>query len=115
MWPVRRRLTLHALVPGDRHEALSRTRDAISDSGGWVTEVHLYSDLAACLALEVPATAGPALAARLLDAEIRLDAASKVELESLPTHAPEDVPATLELSFATGRGELRHELPAVPG
>lgn len=115
MWPRMQRVELHGVVAGERHAALSRARDAISEAGGWVTEVHLYSDLAACLLLEVPAAAGGRLAERLDTAGLGLDRASRVRLEALPSHAPADVPATLELTFATGRGDLRREIPAVPG
>ena len=109
------RLELHGVVRGDRYAALARARDAVSEAGAWVTQVHLYSDMLACLVLDVPAAAGPRLADRLVAAELGLDAASRAALVSLSTLDRWDGPASLELTFAEGRGDLKHEVPAVPG
>jgi hypothetical protein len=102
--PVR----LSALCRGARSEALAMARDALGDAGLFVTDVQLYSDLAACLTFEGEAPGLARLAARF-----ELDAESLAGLEQGPSTG--EVVGTLALTFAQGQGDLRHEKPAVPG
>ena len=106
-------LFLHAIATGDRHESLAAVRDAIERAGGWIEGVHLFSDLMACLNVELPPGTGPALAAGLAAAGVHVPPESEARLQSLgdsPT-----LVGTLEVTFAGGPGDLRHEVPAVPG
>ena len=109
------RLALSAIVRGERHAGLSAARDAIGATGGWVLDVELFGDMAACLRLEVPSASGPALGEALDAGGVDLDAESRAVLAGLAAHAPADAPGTLSLTFAQGTGDLRLTKPAVPG
>jgi hypothetical protein len=109
------RLALSAIVRGERHAGLSAARDAIGATGGWVLDVELFGDMAACLRLEVPSGSAVALAEALAAGGVDLDAPSRAVLADLASHADIDAPGTLSLTFAQGRGDLRLTKPAVPG
>ncbi len=105
---------LEAVWRGERHAGLDAATAALSAAGGWLLDVNLYSDLSACLRFEVPAASVSALAAALDAAGLSQDAEGRARL--LEAFAPMgDRGGTLVLHFATGRGDLRHEKPAVPG
>jgi hypothetical protein len=113
--PMPHRIALSAIVRGERHAGLSAARDAIGAVGGWVLDVELFGDMAACLRLEVPASAAGAFADALDAGGVDLDAPSRDALADLATRGALDVPGTLSLTFAQGRGDLRLTKPAVPG
>ncbi len=102
---------LHVIAPGDRHEAIAVARDAIQQAGAWIEDAHLFSDLMACLDIELPAGVGPALADALVASRLHVEASSLEALRRLPAV---EIVGTLELTFAHGEGKLRHEVPAVP-
>lgn len=110
-----RPVQLEAVARADRFTALEAAEQALSAAGVSLLDVHLYSDLSACLVLELPAAAGPALATALETRGLRLDEASRSRLAGLAEEGPAPLPGTLALRFAGGRGDLRRETPAVPG
>lgn len=109
------KLQLQAVAGGDRHVALQGARDALESAGAWLLDVRLFSDLSACFEIELPAAAGPALNAALTERGIRLDPPSARCLDALGEAGAGEVAGTLALFFTSGQGELRHEVPAVPG
>lgn len=114
--PVWRRVALSAVVHGERRAGLSAARDAIGATGGWVLDVELFGDMAACLRVKVPSATAGALALELeAGRDVSLDAQSRAALAELAAQAALDVPGTLSLTFAQGRGDLRLTKPAVPG
>lgn len=105
---------LEGVARVDRVHALEGAGLAVAELGGFVIDVNLFSDLLACITLELPRRAGPHLAAALAARGVALDAASAARLEALGPDGAE-IEATLALSFPAGTGELRHVRPAVPG
>lgn len=105
------RVRWEAVTASPRHAALDCVSSAVSAHGGAIEDVHLFSDLSACLTISLPATQVSAVIAAWDDALVHLDAASRASAATTDG----DVSGTLSIVFATGRGALRHEVPSVPG
>ncbi len=106
---------LEAVVRGGRHAGLEAAQEALSEAGVTLLDVHLYSDLSACLVLELAGRQGPRLAEALLTRGVTLDEPSRARLIGLVSEGDRELAGTLALLFAGGRGDLRRETPAVPG
>lgn len=105
-------IQLQAVARGGRLHALEAAREALSEAGAWLVDLRLFSDHSACLTLEVPTGTGLALA-RALDARsIALDEPSRTQLAAI---ADAEVNGTLVLFFAGATGDLRGQIPEVPG
>ncbi len=93
-------MTLEAFARIPRMVALDRAREAIDRAGGYLEDVHLYSDHLAALIAVLPE--GAQLSAEGIDFAVhRID-------------TPE-TRVQIALHFPGGTGELRHVKPAVPG
>lgn len=116
-------LRVNAATRADRHRTIPALRDAVSDSGGWITDFHLFSNTSICINFEIPLRH----AARLRDAlgrlDLRLTAESENELKSFGLLAEraggprgdEEVTGTLQVTFVHDDPDLRIEVPPIPG
>jgi hypothetical protein len=107
-------LRLTAVVRGDRDAVTARVRDAFSEAGAWITDVHFFSGAHTVLAFDVAAEGVRALEAALAGAGVELDAQSRALLFA-PPRAEGDVSGSLALIFAQGDLDVSHDVPAVPG
>lgn len=113
-------LRLNASTHEDRDQMLSRARSAISDSGGWILDVKMFSNISVFFSFEIPLTRIDRLSRSLADSGLRLNAASIASLASL-SRSPEDgtlaqdVSGSLQITFVHNEPDLRIEVPPIPG
>jgi len=106
---------LRAIAPGARDATTTHVRDAFSDVGAWITDVHLFAGLQTVLNFEVTPSHALALGEALAGAGLALDAESREVLAAAAGRADETIEGTLAIVFAHGDADLRHEVPSVPG
>ncbi len=106
-------LRLEAFTARDRHATLAAVPEALSGVEGVVEDVHLFSDLSAALRISIPVDRCAELAGALDAIAVHLDARSMEALKAVS--GDEEVAGTLSIVFAKARGDLRHEVPEVPG
>jgi hypothetical protein len=100
---------------------VTRAERAIAESGGWVLDHHLYSNLAISLSFEIPAERGAALLDRLEATELNLAPESISELRSYAqgleggAGCDGDVTGYLHITFIHDEPDLRRDVPAIPG
>jgi len=105
------------ITHGGRDEMTMRIRDAFSDAGAWITDVHFFSGVCTVFTFEVAAADVRALVAALDATGLALDDAGRVALDGAAGGAggAGDVAGTLAVTFAAGDPDLTHEVPSVPG
>ncbi len=96
-----------------RDEATAAIRDAFSDVGAWITDVHFFSGVQTVFTFEILSESIGALEAALISAGLSFDDQSRARLAS--ARMPGEIQGTLAVIFARGDPDLRHEVPAVPG
>ena len=95
---------------------ISRARSAITDSGGWILDAKLFSNVSINLSFEIPASRIGSLRDALESIELHLSTSS---LESIARrHADQqsgDIAGSLQITFIHNDPDLRIEVPAIPG
>ena len=91
----------------ERNEALGGVQNAIRQSGGWIVNHTLFSNISATLQFEVPAQATDDLVKRLT--EFGLPPALQSEV---PPTAKEDIRGTVLLTFIHDESDLKRPVPA---
>ena len=116
-------LRINAVTRADRHQTIALLRDAVSASGGWITDFHLFSNTSICINFEIPLRHAPRLRDSLKRLELRLTAESEDELKALSLRAEqaveraadEEITGTLQVTFVHNDPDLRIEVPPIPG
>lgn len=116
-------LQLTGATRADRHEMISRVREAILEGGGYVTDFHMFSNAAICINFEAPAGSIRRLYSSLKRTGLRLSEESHDALSSCCDEADKpggraeaaDVAGTLQITFIHGEPDLRIEVPPIPG
>lgn len=103
---------LTAVTRVERKAATSFVFETVNRLGGWIDDVHMYSNLMNTIRLTLPAGAFAALTAALEDAGIAVDPPRG--LGEIRDPALERM-ATLQLTFIHDEPDLRRELPPIPG
>jgi hypothetical protein len=114
--PVRR-IALNAVTHTGRHLAVHEAGEAVHAVGGWIDDVHFFSNLSATLRCIVPASGVLLLADRLGVAGLTL---TSTGIEALALAAREEPPdqelaCSLQISFVHDEPDLRRHVPSVPG
>lgn len=95
---------------------IARARSAITDSGGWILDAKLFSNVSINLSFEIPASRIDSLLDALESIELHLSPSS---LESLAQHRSDqtsgDIAGSLQITFIHDEPDLRIEVPAIPG
>ena len=110
-------LRLSGFTRAERLQMTTRVSEAINQAGAWITDFHLYSNIAICINFEVPPANLHRLAVCLQQTGLHL---SQESLEQLaPANdsmlkQPELV-GTLQITFVHNEPDLLREVPAVPG
>ena len=116
-------LRLNGITRRDRHEMISRAKEAILQGGGFIVDFHLFSNLSICLNFELPAGRIRDLAAALRVADLGLTAESGALLADCCARAEQlqaevgasEVTGTLEITFIHNEPDLRIVVPPIPG
>jgi hypothetical protein len=116
-------LRINGITRRDRHEMISRVKEAILQGGGFIVDFHMFSNLSICLNFEISAGKICALSAALKRTELRLTEESHELLadycrqaEQLPVETgASELAGTLEITFIHNEPDLRIEVPPIPG
>ncbi len=104
---------INAVTSVERLEATARARDAISEAGGAILTFEQFSNVSACVGLEIAPARLPDLGRLLSAAGLNLSKRSEQALES--ANHGQTVPVTLQITFVHGEPDLRRHIPAIPG
>lgn len=97
----------------ERKAATSFVFDTVTGLGGWIDDVHMYSNLMNTIRLTLPAGAFVQLVEALRQGGIAVD--QPPGLDSPDHHPSGDRMATLQLTFIHDEPDLKRDVPAVPG
>lgn len=115
--PERQFLRLDGFTRVDRIQMTACVSEAINQSGAWITDFHLYSNMLICINFEVSIANLGKLAASLQETGLHLSQESLEQL--MPTKESileqKDLVGTLQITFIHNEPDLRREVPAVPG
>lgn len=113
-------LHLRGATHNDRHAVTHAVSVAIRESGGWLMDTHLFSNVSATLNMELPYPNLSSLGLQLAE-HITLAAESSQQLAQPPPEdtlllsADGDVIVRLQLTFVHDDPPLSREIPEVPG
>ncbi|HVF91902.1 MAG TPA: hypothetical protein VNH22_17685 [Blastocatellia bacterium] len=107
----------------ERQESISRAKEAIQASGGWILDFKLFSNVSISVSFEAPLRGIEKLFSMLIAADIHLDRESEELLASYMRDREQlserrlstEVPGVLQLIFIHNEPDLRIEVPAIPG
>ena len=109
-------LRINGTTRADREEVIARARNAITDSGGWILDAKLFSNVSINLSFEIPASRIGSLRDALESIELHLSTSS---LESIAQHGSDeqsdDIAGSLHITFINDEPDLRIQVPAIPG
>ena len=112
-------LRINGVTRTGRRLAIAQLRDAVNESGGWITDFHLFSNHSICINFEIAARDVPALASSLASIKLLLSDESADALapysEGPAPGADLEVAGTLQVSFVHDEPDLRIEVPPIPG
>ncbi len=94
-----------------RHKMIAAVRDAIDDQEGCIINFNILSDLQLFLMIEIPENKISALYQTLE----QMMTISPMNGEHLNSKSTKEWVLFLNISFSTGSGNLRVEVPEVPG
>lgn len=110
----RRLLPIQGSTRAERHAVTAQASDAVIACRGYILDYNQFSNMAVCFTIEIP----PARLADLRDRLAALDIDLKPpapEEQALAADAPEEVAASLRITFIHNEPDLRIEIPAIPG
>jgi hypothetical protein len=81
-------LRINGSTREDRHRMISLLRDAVQNSGGWVTDFRLFSNISICINFELPLRHAGKLYAALDALNLRLSEESTAALEAYALSYP---------------------------
>ncbi|MDN5201971.1 hypothetical protein QQ008_11370 [Fulvivirgaceae bacterium BMA10] len=105
-----RKLNWQAYTNGDRNKTIEEVKAIISNNDGCIMNFNMFSDLALSLSIEIEENKIPALHSTL--SEILKVSGLK---ENVNPDSTKDWLIFINISFSSGKGELKREVPAVPG
>ena len=116
------RIFIEATTTVNRYEMTARVEQAISESGSWVLDHHLFSNLSMSLTFEISDRKLNTLVERLEATGLAIshqsaDALATFEssLERAQSQPGSFVEAHLQIIFIHSEPDLRREVPAIPG
>lgn len=111
-------LSISGITTADRHQVTSDIREAISGAGGWVVDHTLSSNIALTIRCSLPSQQLDEFQKRIVAAQVKLKDDSIAGIQAMTAkHSaePNDISATLNVTFIHDEPDLRREVPAVPG
>jgi hypothetical protein len=116
-------LRLNGITRHDRHEMISRVKEAILQGGGFIIDFHMFSNISICLNFEISVGKIEKLSDALKATGLQLSRESEELLAgcSQPTKQlaeearASEVAGTLAITFIHNEPDLRIEVPPVPG
>ncbi|MEI2384314.1 hypothetical protein [Breoghania sp. JC706] len=102
----------------NRHQVSADINDAVMGVGGWIKSHTLFSNIATTFHFALPPDRLSTLRERMIEAGVRLDEESIAKLDAIskePTSQPDEISASLNLTFIHAEPDLRRDVPSVPG
>lgn len=116
------RLFIQAITRQPRIEVTALAERAITDSGGWILDHHLFSNLAISLTFEIAAANVARLCDGLCATGLELTSESGAQLTALAdgTRGSDatdkgDITGYLQITFVHDEPDLRRDVPAIAG
>lgn len=106
-------MLLHAITRRERHAVTTEVMDLIAALGGWVDEARMFSNTMTTIRFHLAESRLAELRARLCESGLPTTVAGG-ELRRSPS-ADVERPGSLQITFVHDDGDLRHDVPAVPG
>lgn len=111
-------IMLTGVTHANRHQVTADINDAVVASGGWVADHTFFSNIATNFRLVLEPQGLARFRDLVIKAGVHLDEESDARLSDLIAHEkglPEELPASLNVTFIHDEPDLRREVPAVPG
>lgn len=116
---MRPRITMLAgVTKANRHQVSADINDGVIAAGGWVTDHAFFSNIATTFRVVLPPEGLAQFRDLVTAAGVHLDDDSEAAIAALVAGKeglPEEVPASLNVTFIHDEPDLKREVPAVPG
>ena len=106
-----KKLQWQAFTNEDRNSTIEKVKEVISGSDGYITNFHMFSDLALSLSIEITENSIHELHKALGN----VLTVSEFNPEDIRPTSKKEWLLFVNISFGRGTGELKKEVPAVPG
>lgn len=108
---MQKRLSWEAFSSGERNKLIDVVKNTIDLNEGCIMNFNMFSDLAISLSIEIEANK----AFDLHQALSKLLTISDYNGEELNPNSTKEILVFMNISFSGGTGNLKKEIPAVPG
>ena len=108
---IKNKIYWEAFATKERNLAIDIVKSVISNNDGFIVNFNMFSDLALTMTIELPENRIPSLYQDLLSLTI----ISQQPPESINSGSNKDWWVLLNISFKQGEGNLRSDIPEVPG
>lgn len=109
-------LRINASTRTDRNLITSRAKEAILQSGGWILDFKLFSNILICINFEIPTRHIEEFHTALNQLDLRFSKQSQEALKRCTDKREEgNMTGTLQITFIHDEPDLRRDVPAIPG
>jgi len=108
---MQKKLSWQAYSSEDRNKVIEEIKDSISTGDGYILNFNMFSDLGLTLSIEIEEYKIESLH-KTLSLILNI---SELENQSINQESKRDWLIFLNISFGRGKGELKQEIPEVPG
>lgn len=111
------RLLLNGVTRLERQAAISATSKVVQAGGGWIDDVHLFSNVAVNLRCAIPVAGVAILAEGLGNLPLGLNHDDMALLARAGSQVPagQELEFSLQITFVHDEPDLRRLVPSVPG
>ena len=108
---MQKKLSWQAFSNDDRNKVIEAVKNTSSNKDGCIMNFNMFSDLALTLSIEIEENKIQTLH-KALSLIVNI---SEFELHDLNLESKKEWLIFMNISFTKGKGELKHEIPEVPG
>lgn len=113
MFPI---LRLSASTRVDRNEIISKVQETCASHSAWITDYHLFSNVAMNIQFEVATQKLNDWIEALTEVGLRFGTRSMEQVKARPREGVlEEYKGTLEITFIHDKPDMRQIIPSVPG
>lgn len=109
---------LTGVTRANRHQVSADINDGVIAAGGWVSDHTFFSNIATTFRVVLPPEGLGRFRDLVTAAGVHLDVDSEAAIDALlekQKGLPEEIPASLNVTFIHDEPDLKREIPAVPG
>jgi hypothetical protein len=114
---TKRRISLGAVTKTERQRAVDGVHDAVRDAGGWIDDLHFYSNISVAIRCSIPFISAARFGNDLRNLGLRFDAEGIEALEwvGAESDAAGELLCLLQITFFHDEPDLRQHILDVPG